>query len=121
MVSVGVSMGAIAGALLRFGIQRAWNVASTHPYGTLMVNVLGSFVIGFLAGFFSGRDNYTWYYTLTAGFCGSFTTFSSISLEILDMLRIGAYVRAVGYVGLTVLLGVIAVALGWWIGMRWRG
>jgi hypothetical protein len=48
---LGISGGAIGGAILRYVIQRAANLAFTHPYGTLLVNVVGSFLIGLVAGF----------------------------------------------------------------------
>jgi len=115
---LGISGGAIGGAILRYVIQRAANLAFTHPYGTLLVNVVGSFLIGLVAGFFLHRAYSVWYYAITAGFCGSFTTFSSISLEVFEMLRMGDYWRALFYVGISLVSGLLAVALGWWLGMQ---
>jgi len=115
---LGISGGAIGGALLRYVIQKVGNAAFTHPYGTLLVNILGSFLLGFVAGFFSNKSYSIWYYMIAAGFCGSFTTFSSISLEIFEMLRMGAYWRAIAYVTLSLVSGLTAVGIGWWLGMQ---
>lgn len=117
---LGISGGAVVGAILRYVIQRTANLAFTHPYGTFLVNLVGSFLIGLVAGFFSHRAYSIWYYTIATGFCGSFTTFSSISLEIFEMLRMGDYWRALIYVGISLLAGLIAIALGWWLGMQIR-
>ncbi len=115
---VGISGGAIGGALLRYAVQRVANIAATHPYGTLLVNILGSFILGFVAGFFSNRSYSVWYYAVATGFCGSFTTFSSISMEVFEMLRMGLYWRAFGYVGVSLISGLIAIAVGWWLGLQ---
>ncbi len=115
---LGISGGAIGGALLRYAVQKAGNIAFTHPYGTLIVNILGSFILGFIAGFFSGKSYSIWYYTVATGFCGSFTTFSSISLEVFEMLRMGAYWRGFGYVAASLVSGLTAVGLGWWLGLQ---
>jgi len=115
---LGISGGAVGGALLRYLIQRAGNIAFTHPYGTLLVNVVGSFLLGLVAGFFSNRAYSAWYYTIATGFCGSFTTFSSISLEVFEMIRMADYWRALIYVGISLISGLLAIALGWWLGMQ---
>ncbi len=117
---LGISGGAVGGAILRYVIQRTANLAFTHPYGTFLVNVVGSFLIGLIAGFFSYRAYSIWYYTIATGFCGSFTTFSSISLEIFEMLRMGDHWRALLYAGISLVSGLLAVALGWWLGMQIR-
>jgi CrcB protein len=117
---IGISSGAVGGALLRYLLQRIGNLAFTNPYGTLIVNILGSFILGFVAGFFSTRVYSIWYYTIATGFCGSFTTFSSISLEVFEMLRMGDYARALTYVGISLISGLLAVGVGWWLGMQIR-
>jgi len=117
-ILLGISGGAIGGALLRYAVQKVGNTAFTHPYGTLLVNIVGSFIMGFVAGFFSDKSYSIWYYTVSTGFCGSFTTFSSISMEVFEMIRMGACWRAFGYVGASLVSGLMAVGLGWWLGLQ---
>ncbi|MCS6790591.1 MAG: CrcB family protein [Bacteroidia bacterium] len=112
-----VAVGAIIGALLRFGLQRIGNTSSLYPVGTLFVNVGGSFVLGLVVGWV-GVQPYPWFQGITAGFCGSLTTFSSISLETFFMLREGLYWRAGAYILLTLGLGLIGLALGYGLGTK---
>lgn len=85
------------------------------PVATLMVNVLGSFVMGCVVSY----ANLRWSLPvnaklfLTTGLLGGFTTFSAFSLEVWQMLDKGAWLQAVVYVGLSFTLAVAAVALGW--------
>ncbi len=113
---VAIGLGAIGGAFLRVLAQRLLNISAFSPYGTIVVNILGSFLIGLIASYFRQRRYSVLFHGLTAGFCGSFTTFSSISLETLDMLRLGQASRATLYVLVTVLGGFVAVGLGWIVG-----
>lgn len=113
---VAIGLGAIGGAFLRVLAQRLLNISAFSPYGTIVVNILGSFLIGLIASYFRQRGYSVLFHGLTAGFCGSFTTFSSISLETLDMLRLGQASRAALYVLVTVLGGFVAVGLGWIVG-----
>ncbi len=84
--------------------------AGQFPYGTLTVNILGSFVIGLLAGMegLSGQARLF----LMVGFCGGFTTFSAFSLQTLDLLRDGLLLRAGGNILLSVLLCLLATWAG---------
>ena len=86
------------------------------PAGTLLVNVLGSLVIGALAGM--EQETTRWglpdgaRLLLMVGFCGGFTTFSSFSLQTLGLLREGLLLRAGGNIALSVLLCLIATWAG---------
>ncbi|MCS6896015.1 MAG: CrcB family protein [Bacteroidia bacterium] len=113
-----VSVGAVAGALVRFGFQRWLNASVLSPLGTLIVNVLGSILIGFLVGGFGHRTAGVWYYGMTAGFCGSLTTFSSITMEVFEMVRLEEGLRAVAYVLTTFTLGILGVGMGYWLGIK---
>lgn len=115
-LAVAISGGAIGGALLRVVAQRAFNTSVFSPYGTLIINLLGSFLMGALASYFRQRGYSLVFYGLTAGFCGSLTTFSSISLEALDMMRLHQAARAGLYLLGTVLGGLVAVGVGWLVG-----
>jgi len=82
--------------------------------GTLTVNILGSMLLGFLAGW--GRQ---WVIALLAiGFCGGFTTFSTFSLEVFNMLRIGNLKGAALYAVVSMVVCALAVWAGFSIGMK---
>ena len=94
----------------------------THafPWGTLVVNVSGSFVIGLLAAFAGsagllGSHGFRLFFM--AGVCGGYTTFSSFSLQTLNLLREGNWLYAAGNALLSVLLCLIGVWLGYLLGL----
>ncbi len=113
-----VALGSALGGVLRFLIT-GWvsvRVASTFPWGTMTVNVAGSALIGLLAGL---GDSQRFGLPpearafLMIGLLGGFTTFSSFSLETLRLLHDGAWARAAGNIGLSVLLCLAGVVLGY--------
>ena len=92
-------------------------VGETFPWGTLTINVLGSFVIGFFAAL-TGPDGRFFIGTtarqfVTVGICGGYTTFSSFSLQTLNLANDGEWFPAVPNISLSVLLCLLAVALGY--------
>lgn len=118
-----VALGSALGGLLRFTLTRltlAWD--SSMPWGTILINVLGSFAIGFfgtltLSGSrYEASENMRLF--IMVGICGGFTTFSSFSLESFDLARSGAVGRALLNIGLSVVLCLAAVALGHHIAQR---
>lgn len=114
-----VAVGGIVGACLRVGLAQAaakWWPGS-FPLGTFLVNTVGSFLIGLLyaVGVERGWLFPVAYTTLVGGFLGSFTTFSSFSLEILRLLASGQTALALGY-ALGSVVGVAAVWLGLLLG-----
>lgn len=117
-VIVAVGIGAMIGALLRFWAQRSLNLSALSPAGTLLVNVVGSFVLGIMSGGLAHKGGTAWYYAITAGFCGSLTTFSSITLEIFEMIRLSESLRAVAYIALTISLGMLGFVAGYWSGTK---
>lgn len=96
-------------------------MGAAFPWGTLAVNVLGSFVIGFAAatmheeGRFPTGDNARLF--LMVGFCGGYTTFSAFSLQTLTLIHGGQWLHAAGNVGLSVVLCMIGVWLGYIAGL----
>lgn len=82
------------------------------PLPTMIVNVVGSFLIGALAGFGEGRLGASTWTFAVVGCLGGFTTFSALSLETLTLLRAGSGALALMSVGLQVVLGVLAAGLG---------
>jgi len=112
-----VTLGSAIGGLLRYAITRMMLTFSVNfPYGTLLINVLGSFVIGYFgtltlqSGKYPASDNLRLF--VMVGICGGFTTFSSFSLQTFDLMRSGGWGRAAANVVLSVVLCVAAVAAG---------
>ena len=112
MNTVYVALGGAIGSVLRFWVG-GW-VASKFGapiWGTLFVNVTGSFAIGMLAAMGSGHPIMR--YLLIVGVMGGFTTFSAFSLQTLDLLQNGHAMMAVANVGLSVFVCLLAVWLGY--------
>jgi CrcB protein len=84
------------------------------PVGTLLVNVIGSFIIGFLTGIAEKSTILTaeWRLFLMVGLCGGFTTFSSFANENLVLLHNGEIFSLFLYTGLSIFIGFLAVWLG---------
>ncbi len=112
-----VMLGGALGTLARYAIS-LWMLPASRdlPWGTVLINGTGSFLIGFFGTLTlaSGRwpmsDAMRLFVMI--GFCGGYTTFSSFSLQTLDLLRAGATGRAALNIGASVLLCVGAVAVG---------
>jgi len=103
-----VAMGAAIGAPLRFAVATALD-EERFPRGTLLVNVVGSFLLGlFVAGGATGA----WLTFLGTGFCGGFTTYSAFAVQT---QRLGA-ARGTAYAALTTGLALSACAIGFLVG-----
>ena len=113
-----VAIGSALGGVSRYGFglmaSRLWGDA--FPWGTICINVIGSFVIGFVAalttadGAMPASPNLRIF--VMVGICGGFTTFSSFSLQTLALMRDGGWFPAMGNIMLSVLLCLLAVTLG---------
>ena len=111
-----VFLGAGIGGALRHGV----NVGASRlygfgfPYGTFIVNVLGSFVMGLFAGYFAFRPGISQHMRLflTTGLLGGFTTFSTFSLDAALLIERHAWGLALGYVVGSVAAGLSALFLG---------
>jgi CrcB protein len=94
----------------------AERIGETFPWGTLIINILGSVVIGLFATLTGPDGRYivgtTARQFIMVGICGGFTTFSAFSLQTLNLARDGEWFRAGAYIGLSVALCLIAVWLG---------
>ncbi len=126
MLSVGsllwVGMGGFLGASARYLVYAvALNAQVTLPYGTLFMNVTGSFLLAVLNVWFTHHTNLPDSVRLFAltGFLGSYTTFSTFSNEVVAFLRGGAWPDGMLYIFLTNALCLIAVVLGVWLAARW--
>lgn len=112
----GGSLGAAARFILSTKVMEKFG--SSFPYGTLSVNVLGSFIMGLLAIVLVERLALDPLLKLGifVGFLGAFTTFSSFSMETLNLFEQGHHLRAFTNMFISVLFSVFAVWLGVFIG-----
>ncbi|MBX0333054.1 fluoride efflux transporter CrcB [Pontibacter sp. HSC-14F20] len=86
------------------------------PVGTLVVNIVGCFLIGLVFGFAAkGNLSEEWRLFLATGILGGFTTFSAFSLESVYMLQTEQYGQAILYILASVLLGLLATFAGMWL------
>lgn len=110
---VAVGAGGAVGALGRVGCEQAWpTTVGGWPWATLAVNILGAFLLGALmSGLRHGPVSIPTYRLLGTGFCGALTTFSTMQLELLQMLDHARYGLALGYVGVSLIGGYAAVSL----------
>jgi len=111
-----VGSGGFLGSMARYYVSRLNLLVDilSIPAGTLLVNVAGSFLIGFLAGV-SDKTNILpgeWRLFLMTGLCGGFTTFSSFTNESMVLLHNGQFLSFLLYAGLSLFLGMAAVFLG---------
>ena len=90
-----ISVAAIVGANLRYLLSRiaARELGSVFPYGTLGINIIGSFIVGFFVIWTSERVliDPRWRLLVVVGFCGSFTTFSSYAFESIAFIEQGQW------------------------------
>jgi CrcB protein len=113
-----VAAGGAAGAVMRWlmasGIQRM--AGGAFPWGTLVVNALGSFLLGFLFVWLIERSSASelMRLALTVGFLGAFTTFSTYSLESIRLLQEGAFTLAFG----NIVGQVIVCLMLTWLGVQ---
>jgi len=105
-----------AGTLARYGLQGVVQkeTHSTFPTGTLLVNLVGCFLLGGIAQYALAHLSFPpdWRIGITTGFFGAFTTFSTFSLETARMLEDGEWSRAAMYLAASVIGGLVAVFLG---------
>ncbi len=113
-----VFIGGGLGSIIRYMIGLLLNRNDfLTPFGTFFVNVVGSFIIGLLAGYNLRTLNLNHEYQalLIAGFLGGFTTFSSFAFENLVMLQNEKYLLFFSYFFTTLIVGLFAVALGYYM------
>lgn len=111
-----IAVGGALGSVLRFALNEAVSArfGRAFPWGTLSINVIGSFLIGVLAIILVERWDVSPAVRLglMVGVLGGFTTFSSFSLEVVQLLQNGALLRALMYVVASVMVCVVAAAFG---------
>jgi CrcB protein len=118
LVALGGAIGSVARAWV--GVTAVRLVGAGFPWGTMVINVVGSLVIGIVAAtaLSPTRTLVTQEVRifLMVGFCGGFTTFSSFSLQTFELMREGRPVAALANVALSVVLCVVATAAGYMSG-----
>lgn len=115
-----VALGGAIGALLRYQNGRLltyWlgaRAVTAFPWATLFVNVVGSLVMGMLAGFLArhGHGGEQWRLFIGVGVLGGYTTFSSFSLEMMMLIERGQAVQALTYALISLLAGLTALYIG---------
>lgn len=116
------ALGSGARFLVSLGVERAARGAPAFPLGTLIVNVVGSFLICVIMQLAAaGLVSPTQRLALTTGFLGGFTTYSAFAYETLRCLEAKAFRLAAANLAATLVLGLAAGALGLWCGRRLAG
>lgn len=113
-----IASGGAVGALMRFGVSyfTSKNTTNVFPTGTFIANLLGALLIGFFWGFFEKTNvssNIKSFVLI--GVIGSFTTFSTLSLETVKLFQQGNEKLAILYISLTNIFGIALVIIGFFI------
>ena len=109
-VAIGGSIGAVLRYLTSFYVHKL--LGSSFAYGTLSVNIIGSFLIGFLYLYFEQVISPNLKAMFITGMLGALTTFSTFSLETILMIQEGLYIKAILNILLNVTLTLSATLLG---------
>ena len=115
-IALGGALGTIGRAWLAVAVARI--TGAQFPWGTILINIVGFFVIGFFATLTASGNRFSAPAEVRAfvmvGICGGFTTFSSFSLQTLELARDGRIAQALGNIGLSIALCLSAVAAGFY-------
>jgi CrcB protein len=111
-VAVGAAAGGVSRYYLSVAVQQ--RLGATFPWGTLVINVTGSLLLGFLMRYALATPSVSaeMRLLLTTGFCGGYTTFSTFSYETAILLEDGQYERAAAYALASVLVALLATFCG---------
>ena len=112
-----VGLGGAFGSVMRYGLSTWLGQIASHlqfPIATTAINIVGSLLLGCIAGSVSDR-NQSAYLVLGVGFCGGFTTFSTLSLELVEHLQQGKVAVALLESGTNLFLGMGALYAGLWL------
>ncbi len=110
-----VALGGALGATFRYAFTLI-PIANNFNWATFFVNIMGSFLIGLLFSLFQNQKiNTTHYLLLATGICGGFTTFSTFSVENIQLILQQKYLQLAIYILSTVTLCLSATAIGMWL------
>ncbi|RMG93517.1 MAG: fluoride efflux transporter CrcB [Chloroflexi bacterium] len=119
-----IALGAALGANARYlvGVWASERLGASFPYGTFLVNITGSFILGFLITLAAGRLTLTpeLRLFLAVGFLGSYTTFSSYAVESVTLWQQGGWWQAIVNIASNNLIGLIFALFGVFVA-RWLG
>ncbi len=107
-----VGAGGAVGSAMRYLVWRAMGSSPGFPWATILVNVTGSFALGFLAGFYAGRVGPTMRLALFFGFFGGYTTFSTFTAETVVLARTGSTGSSFLNVAVSLVVGLTAAYIG---------
>ena len=117
-----VATGGALGAIVRYLLTNiSKSIFASSIYGTISVNILGSFLIGYFITSNTGNnlsENFIKFF-LIIGFLGSFTTFSAFSYEVIDLLNSKKYVTSFTYIFISIFICIIAAYLGTLLNKLW--
>ncbi len=121
LAAIGAALGGIFRYWMSGLVQKM--ISLNFPLGTLTVNILGSFILGILLYYFDAREFLSpeLKVLLTVGFCGGFTTFSTFSVETVNLLRDSEVLFAFLNMGLSLFLSLAAVVLAFYSAKIWSG
>jgi len=112
-----IGLGGFIGTVFRFliGSLIDKSFATSFPIGTLLVNLIGCFLIGLVSGYFSQKlgDQTQLFFFLTVGILGGFTTFSAIALDSQVFIENGEFLKMISYIFLQAILGIILCLIGY--------
>jgi len=118
-----IGLGSALGGMLRHwmaGVEEVGLLAARElPWGTILVNLTGSFLIGYFIGLPPTLISDQARLFFIAGFCGGYTTFSSFSLQNIELLRDGEVLAAMWNILLSLIAGMVVAIIGYRIGSQW--
>jgi CrcB protein len=115
LIALGAGLGAPARYLTDRAIQSRRR--ALFPWGTVVVNVIACVLLGVVVG---ARSNATVTALVGTGFCGALSTYSTFGYETFRLSRPGTRWLAAGNVAVSLVAGIGAATLGWWLGVRLR-
>lgn len=114
-----VGLGGFLGSIARYVTVKSVDekLNTVFPYGTLTVNIAGSFFLGVIYALAIRKTGMTenWRLFTGAGFCGGFTTFSAFALENLNLIQQKMVGTSVAYLSISLVSGLLALAAGVWL------
>lgn len=112
-----IGLGGFLGTISRFLISSSMEkyFATSFPIGTIMVNLIGCFLIGLLSGYFTQKlgDQTQLFFFLTIGVLGGFTTFSAIAMDSQVFIENGEYLKMLTYISVQAILGIALCLIGY--------